>query len=162
MPVTDGCSNDMPAVDGGDGKSIRYCVNGRLVTEPCPAGFTVGQGSRGAYCQPPASVIDNDPAKCSSVGATRCSAAGVHQVCDKDGEWVVSETDGYDFKGLEGVGYIYHWDTREGEKEYILRVPIERFKDLIYDYLHGEGRRAMEEYEEWEYKDGVYTATRIV
>lgn len=81
---------------------------------------------------------------------------------DKDGEWVVSETDGYDFKGLQGIGYIYHWNTREGEKEYILRVPIERFKELFNDYLHGEGRRAMEEYEDWEYKDGVYLATRIV
>ena len=81
---------------------------------------------------------------------------------DGTGEWVASKTDGYDFKGLDRIGYIHHWDTREGEKEYILRVPIARFNDLFNDYLHGEGRRAMEEYDEWYYKDGVYLATRIV
>ena len=81
---------------------------------------------------------------------------------DEDYEWVASNTDGYDFKGLKDYGYIYHWHTDEGEKEYILRVPIARFKELFNDYLYGEGRQAMADYEEWEYKDGVYVATRIV
>ena len=50
---------------------------------------------------------------------------------DEDYEWVASNTDGYDFKGLKDYGYIYHWHTHEGEKEYILRVPIARFKELF-------------------------------
>lgn len=83
-------------------------------------------------------------------------------ITDKDMEWIVSKTDGYDFKGLKEIGYIYHWDTRKGRKEYILRVPIERFIDLFNDYLHGEGRQAMIDYEEWEYKDGIYIWSRRV
>lgn len=81
---------------------------------------------------------------------------------DEDGEWVVSVPYGYDFKRLEDVGYIHHWTNIKGQTEYILRVPRARFDDLIYDYLYEEGSRAMEAYEDWEYKDGVYVATRIV
>ena len=81
---------------------------------------------------------------------------------DKEGSWVISAPCGYDFKRLNDVGYIYHWSNIKGETEYILRVPSKRFDKLLYDYLYEEGKRAMEEYEEWEYKDGVYIATRIV
>ena len=65
------------------------------------------------------------------------------------------------FKCLEDVGVIHYWTNVVGGQEYILRVPRARFDDLLFDYLHEEGRMAMEAYEEWEYKDGVYVATRI-
>lgn len=81
---------------------------------------------------------------------------------DMNGNWVTSATDGYDFKMCEDVGYIHYWTDVSGQKEYILRVPRARFEDLVHDYLYEEGRRVMEAYEDWEYKDGVYIATRIV
>ena len=84
------------------------------------------------------------------------------ELFNEKGNWLTSVMDGYDFKLTNEIGYIHHWSSVEGEKEYILRVPRVRFENLVYEYLHGDGRRAMEEYEEWEYKDGVYLATRIV
>ena len=78
------------------------------------------------------------------------------------GEWMDTAFEGYDFKGLEDCGFIYHWTTVSGWTEYILRVPRERFDELLHDYLYEEGREAMAAYDEWEYKDGVYVATRTV
>ena len=81
---------------------------------------------------------------------------------DEDGEWMDTASSGYDFKQCEDMGYIYYWSTTKGDTEYVLRVPRARFDDLLNDYLYKDGFKAMKEYEEWEYKDGVYVATRIV
>ena len=85
--VGDNCSNAMLAIPGADGRSISYCVNGRQVTESCPDGFTVMNGSHGAYCQAPANPAVVDNSACNSNGAQRCSASGVHQVCNGT-KWV--------------------------------------------------------------------------
>ena len=84
--LTDNCVNGSPAYSI-DGVSISYCVNGRTVTEACPAGYTVGMGSYGSYCVPPINSTVVDSGACSSEGAQRCSAMGVHQVC-KNFRWV--------------------------------------------------------------------------
>lgn len=86
----------------------------------------------------------------------------IREVFNTEGNWLTSATDGYDFKMTFDFGYIRHWSNIEGSEEYILKVPRTRFEDLVQEYLFGEGRKAMEDYEEWEYKDGVYLATRIV
>ena len=84
------------------------------------------------------------------------------ELFDENGNWVATPPDGYDFKLVDNVGYIHHWSNIMGDWEYILKVPKARFHELIYDYFYEEGRKAMEEYDEWVYKDGVYIATRIV
>ena len=81
---------------------------------------------------------------------------------DEYGIWMETADSGYDFKCLEDVGYIYFWSNISGDKEYVLRVPRARFNDLYFDYRYGEGVKAMRDYEDWEYYDGVYVATRIV
>ena len=81
---------------------------------------------------------------------------------DEITDWTMTAPYGYDFKQLENVGYIYYWSNITGDTEYILRVPRKRFDELLYDYLYEEGLKVMHEYEDWEYKDGVYIATRIV
>lgn len=81
---------------------------------------------------------------------------------DDYGNWMDTADSGYDFKCLEDVGYIYFWSNNSGDKEYVLRVPRARFNDLYFDYRYTNGIQAMKDYEEWEYYDGVYLATRIV
>ena len=85
--VTENCANAMLAVPGIDGHSISYCVNGRMVTDPCPDGYTVMNGLHGAYCMAPANSVVADSSLCTSNGAQRCSAMGVHQVCNGT-KWV--------------------------------------------------------------------------
>lgn len=85
---------------------------------------------------------------------------GDREFFDENGNWATSATDGYDFKLLEEVGYIHYWTVTDERNEYVLRVPRPTFDALLNDFLYGRGRTAIEEYEEWEHKDGVFIAIR--
>lgn len=87
---------------------------------------------------------------------------GDREFFDERGNWISSAVDGYDFQCLETVGYIHYWTDKPGKEEYVLKVPLERFAILLFDFLHLHGRQAIEEYVDWEYKDGAIIATRIV
>ena len=86
---------------------------------------------------------------------------GDREFYDKRGNWVCSATDGYDFKCLENVGYIYRWTLIPGEMEYVLRLPIERFICVLFDFLYIRGRLAVDE-AEWKGNNVDIIASRFV
>ena len=90
------------------------------------------------------------------------SLNGEREFFDENGNWVTSAVDGFDFKCLEKVGYIYYWTSMSGREEYILRVPIEEFSILLFDYLHIHGRFVIEDYVDGRDFEGEIIATRII
>ena len=87
---------------------------------------------------------------------------GDREIFDKNGNWISSAVDGFDFKCIDDVGYIYHWTDKPGDTEYILRLSGDWFFIILGDFLYVRGRTAIEEYVKWMHREGVIIASRTV
>ena len=84
------------------------------------------------------------------------------EVFNTNGGWLYSPMEGFDFKATKEAGYIYHWSDKMGDEEYIIKVSLDTFKELLYEYTLGEGTEVLIDYRNWEYRDGRVIATKIV
>ena len=83
------------------------------------------------------------------------SYMGPREYFNAHGAWMGSADSGYDFfcDADNGCGYIYYWSDIEEDDEHMYKVPMRTYLELYNDFVYGNGLSAMQDYEEWEYKD---------
>ena len=88
-----------------------------------------------------------------SIQSTGPSYLSPREYFNEHGTWIGSPEYGYDFACDDDCGYIRYWSDIKGDVEFIYKVPIARYLELLKDFVYGVGLDVMKEYEECEPKD---------